>query len=119
MPVRLLVVDDVADIRDAVRDALAGTDIEVVGEAVDGRQGVELTGRLRPDVILLDMRMPVMSGEDAIPLIRDVCPEARIIAFTASGSFHSLIAEVDDRLAKGATAEELAAAIRRVAAQRP
>jgi len=115
---RLLIVDDVAEIRRAVRDALAGTDIEVVGEAVDGLEGVELADRLHPDVVLLDMRMPVMTGEEAIPLIRDASPATRIVAYTAQepGCDWEPVIEVEGRLAKGASVEELTGAIRRAAA---
>jgi DNA-binding NarL/FixJ family response regulator len=121
VPVRLVIVDDAGEIRRAVRDGLAGTDIEVVGEAVDGLEGVEVTGRLHPDVVLLDMRMPVMDGHQAIPLMREVSPQTRIVAFsaTAEGGCDEPIMEVDGRLAKGASLDEIASAIRDAAASRP
>lgn len=117
--VRLLIVDDADDIRSAVRDGLAGSDIEVVGEAADGREGVELSGRLHPDVVLLDMRMPVMGGPEAIPLIRDASPATRIVAFTAQeeGDAAGPVIDVDGRLVKGASLAEIAGAIRAAAAR--
>ncbi len=64
--IRVLVVDDQALIRQAVSDILGGTSgIEVVGEAVDGADGVEASRRLRPDVVLMDIRMPRLDGIEA------------------------------------------------------
>lgn len=64
--INVLVVDDQALIRQAVVDILGGDDaITVVGEAVNGAEAVDLTAKLRPDVVLMDIRMPVLDGIDA------------------------------------------------------
>jgi DNA-binding NarL/FixJ family response regulator len=61
--IRVLVVDDQVMIRDGLATLLsAAEDIEVVGQAGDGREGVEMTGRLAPDVVVMDIRMPVLDG---------------------------------------------------------
>ncbi len=63
MSIRVLVVDDQVMIRDGLATLLsAAEDIEVVGQAGDGREGVEMTGRLAPDVVVMDIRMPVLDG---------------------------------------------------------
>jgi DNA-binding NarL/FixJ family response regulator len=81
--VRLLIVDDVAAIREALIESLVGTGIEVVGEASNGLEGVEQAAALQPDVILLDLRMPVLDGVSAMPLLRHRAPASRIVAYTA------------------------------------
>jgi DNA-binding NarL/FixJ family response regulator len=65
--IRVLIVDDQTLVRQGVRSLLALAEgIEVVGEAGDGRQAIELIPQIRPDVVLMDMRMPVMSGLEAL-----------------------------------------------------
>ena len=81
---RVLVVDDTADLR-AVITLLLDMDgrFEVVGEAGDGIEGVELAGRLQPDVVLLDRSMPRLSGLEALPKILDVAPHAAVVLYTS------------------------------------
>lgn len=78
--IRTLVVDDVDDLRFLVRMALEHSrDFEVVGEAADGVQAVVKAAELRPDLVLLDISMPVEDGLEALPKIREVVPEAKVI----------------------------------------
>ena len=84
-PVRAVVIDDTTDIRDLLRFALSRGGMDVVGEAGDGQAGVEVVREERPDVVLLDLAMPVMDGIEALPLIRDLVPEAQIIVLSAFG----------------------------------
>lgn len=78
--IRVVVAEDHEDLRFLIRDRLHRDGrFVVVGEASTGREAVEATARHRPDLILLDVRMPVMSGLDAIPEIRDASPGTRIV----------------------------------------
>ena len=84
MPYRILVVDDSIFFRRLVRARLdAEPGMVVVGEARDGKEAVTLAERLRPDVIVIDGAMPLMDGVEALPLIRDVLPECRIVFMDA------------------------------------
>ena len=69
-PIRVLVVDDDALVRSGLVMILGGApDVELVGQAVNGRDGVEAARRHRPDVVLMDIRMPVMDGLEATEVI--------------------------------------------------
>src|SRR3954467_15488740 len=81
--IRVLVVDDSVVVRKIVEHALAGlSDVEVVGTATDGRQGVQQVERLDPDIVTLDIEMPVMDGIEALVAIRRSKPRLPVIMFS-------------------------------------
>ena len=80
---RLLVVDDHHLLRAALVDLLVQAGFEVVGEAADGADAVALAKELDPDVVLMDLRMPVLGGLDATRLIKDACPDIQVVLLTA------------------------------------
>src|SRR5260370_23649856 len=80
---RVLLVDDNPPVRSLVRQVFElHPDFKISGEAENGREAVEKAENLKPDLIILDLAMPVMTGLDAAPLLRKVVPDARIILFT-------------------------------------
>ena len=120
-PIRILLVDDQQLVRLGFRMVLeAEPDLTVVGEAGDGAEGVRLAGELRPDVVLMDVRMPVLDGIEATRQIVDADPQARVIVLTTFDldeyAFGGLRAGASGFLLKDARPEELAAAVRAVAA---
>ncbi len=75
---RVVVCDDVADFRMLLVDILQGTKgFSVVGQAENGREAIDVAGEQRPDVVLLDIAMPVMDGIEALPLIRTASPNSK------------------------------------------
>jgi DNA-binding NarL/FixJ family response regulator len=79
-PVRVLVVEDSEGVRRAICELLnAHTDIDVVCECSNGMEAVHLTMKYRPDVVLMDICMPLMNGFDAMRLIKNVLPDTRIL----------------------------------------
>lgn len=79
-PIRVLLADDTASVRMLLRVTLeSSSDFEVVGEAGDGAQAVEMAAALQPDMVLLDLAMPVLGGMEAIPQIRSRAPGARVV----------------------------------------
>jgi DNA-binding NarL/FixJ family response regulator len=83
---RIAVVDDSPDIRALFcAELAAGADFEVCADAADGAGAVEIAGRLRPDVMLLDLSMPGMSGLDALPLILAASPSTAVIVLSGFG----------------------------------
>ena len=81
--IRLLVVDDEARVRQGLRMRLAlEPDIELVGEAGDGEAALRLALVLCPDVVVIDLLMPVMDGLQAIRLLRSSVPDSRVLAFS-------------------------------------
>ncbi len=93
----VLLVDDNPLVRSLVRQVFElHPDFEISGEAENGRDAVEKAENLKPNLIIVDLAMPVMTGLDAAPLLRKVVPDARIILFTVQEG-----REVE-RLARGA-----------------
>jgi CheY-like chemotaxis protein len=95
---RVLIVDDKADIRSVVATRLRiEPAITVVGEASNGADAIARVGDLRPDLMILDLQMPVMSGEEVIPILRSLAPRLRIIVFSAyAGKPHRRVCELPD-----------------------
>jgi DNA-binding NarL/FixJ family response regulator len=82
-PIRVLIADDHAPFRRGLRVLLRGeADVEVVGEAADGREAVTQAERLQPDVVLMDLQMPVLDGLEATRRILTTAPHIRILALT-------------------------------------
>ena len=79
----MLIADDHTLVRDGIRSMLTlVSNVEVIGEATNGREAVEKTKQLAPDVILMDLAMPIMSGLDAIRRIRREFPGTKVLALT-------------------------------------
>jgi DNA-binding NarL/FixJ family response regulator len=115
--IRVLLVDDHAVVREGLRTFLELQDgIEVVGEAADGEQGVAEAGRLRPDVVLMDLVMPRLDGVGAMRALRERLPGARVIVLTSFAEDDKLLPAVQagaaGYLLKNAQPQELARAIR-------
>lgn len=82
-PIRVLLVDDQSNVRRGLRMCLSlEPDIEVVGEAADGRAGVEAARRLRPDVVLMDVEMPELDGVAATAEVRRASPQTAVVILT-------------------------------------
>jgi two-component system response regulator NreC len=81
--IKVLICDDHSLFREGVKTIVSGSDcMEVVGEAADGIEAVALAGKLHPDVVLMDISMPVLRGFDAIRRIKQLRPEARVLMLT-------------------------------------
>ena len=114
--IRILIVDDVSQVRQELCTLLplAG-DFEIVGAAADGREAVRLAETLQPEVILMDLEMPVLDGCEATRQIKTHCPTCRVIALTIHD--HEAVrqiasqAGVDGFVVKGAPLERLVGAI--------
>jgi DNA-binding NarL/FixJ family response regulator len=118
--IRVLLVDDQALLRQGFAMILAHEpDIEVVGEASDGQEAVVLAGRTQPDVVLMDIRMPVIDGIEATRRIVSDNPAVRVLILTTFDldeyAFGALGAGASGFLLKDVRPEELAAGIRTVA----
>lgn len=91
-PIRVLIIDDHSLFRSGIRLVLERQDdFELVGEAGSGLEGVKDAKRLNPDVILLDLHMPDLSGLETIPLLQDEAPDAQIVMLTVSEDAEDLL----------------------------
>jgi len=116
-PIRVLIVDDHGVVRRGLRGFLdLLDDIQVVGEAENGRQAVDLAARLTPDVVLMDLLMPELDGLGAIAAIKATHPEIEIVALTSfieeEKVTTALEAGASGYLLKDADADEVASAVR-------
>ena len=117
--IRVLIADDHFVVRQGLAALLVPRNgMEVVGEATNGRQAVTLAHTLRPDVILMDMIMPEMDGPEAITLIKQENPAARILVLTSFGESKQVLAAVEagalGYLLKDSSPDDLFHAIRSV-----
>ena len=121
MTIRILIVDDHSVVREGLRIFLGrDSELEIVDEAADGAEAIEKARRLRPDVVLMDLLIPVIDGISATSIIRRKSPETRVIALTSvldsalvTGSIR---AGAVGYLLKDAEANELRTVIKAVAA---
>lgn len=117
--IRILIADDHAILREGVRALLAtADDIEVVGEAADGREAIDLAQKLEPDAILMDVAMPGLGGLEATLEIRRLVPRAKILVLSQYGEpeyvRRFLKAGVSGYVLKKAAGADLVSAIRAV-----
>lgn len=83
---RVVLCDDAEDFVRIVGLLLTSEKLDVVGVASNGREAVEVCGRLRPDVLVLDVSMPIMDGLTALPLVLEASPDTRVIMLTGFGT---------------------------------
>lgn len=117
--IRILLADDYAPLREFLREHLGKIPgMEVVGEAENGGIAVELTQKLLPDIVIMDVNMPIMDGIEATRRITTATPDVKVIAFTSSryGSTtkNMLEAGASDLLVKGDDLAKIASAIKAV-----
>jgi DNA-binding NarL/FixJ family response regulator len=118
--IRVLVADDHPIVRSGIVALLeTAADVEVVGEASDGSEAVALALSLRPDLVLMDLRMPVLDGDEATARILAAEPGIRIVVLTTYESDESILTAIEagasGYLLKAAPQEEILAGIRSVA----
>ncbi len=123
-PIRLLIVDDHPVVRAGLKDMLSSQpDFEVIGEATNGAEGVALTSRLRPHVVLTDLAMPQMDGVTAITQIKAQHPEVQILVLTTYDSDSDVLPAIEagaiGYLLKDSPREELYEAIRAATEGKP
>jgi DNA-binding NarL/FixJ family response regulator len=119
MPIRILIVEDQRIVREGLIAVLEDEDeIEIVGEAPNGQEAITAFARLKPDVVLMDLQMPVLDGPEATRQIRELNPDARILVLTTYATdefiFKALRAGAKGYILKDASVSELMAAIRAV-----
>jgi NarL family two-component system response regulator LiaR len=119
MTIRILIVEDQRIVREGLRAVLEDEDeIAIVGEAANGQEAIDLFARLKPDVVLMDLQMPIVDGPEATRRIRELAPDAHILVLTTYATdefiFKALRAGARGYLLKDASVDELMAAIRTV-----
>lgn len=115
MSIRLLIADDHEVVRKGLVSLLDGTDIEVVAEASSGTEAVDMACEHRPDVVLLDIRMPNDDGLTALEKIRDELPETHVVVLSTYDNptyiARAITLGASDYLLKGSTREQLISSI--------
>jgi len=83
--IKVILVDDLSFMRNAIRNIVKDTNIHILGEAENGAEAVNLYKNLKPDVVLMDITMPVMNGLESLKLIKKYDPRARVLMCSALG----------------------------------
>lgn len=121
MPIRILIVDDHAVVRQGLRIFLGlDQELQIVGEAADGSEAISLARQLRPDVILMDLLLPIVDGITATATIRRELPDSEVIAMTSVVEYKAVTGAMQagaiGYLLKDTQAPELCRAIKAAAA---
>ncbi|MEQ1665554.1 MAG: response regulator [Bdellovibrionales bacterium] len=95
MGITLVIVDDAAFIREAVRNLVRGSDVQIVGEAADGDEALQVIADKKPDVVLMDMILPRKNGIDVTKEILSLLPEIKIVACSTEGQENMLMKALD------------------------
>ena len=113
---RVIIIDDHALFRDGLKGLLEQRNIDVAGMAADGNEGIDLAKQIQPDIILLDLRMPNMSGLETLPILRNNLPSTPVVMLTTSNDESDLIkalrAGAQGYLLKDMEPEDLVGALR-------
>lgn len=117
--IKVLIADDHTLFRRGLKRILADyDDLDIIGEAADGEEAIALAERLQPDIVLMDVGMPAMSGPEATRHIRETCPQTQVLMLTVSDTDDDLFASIQagarGYLLKNAQTTELIEGIRRV-----
>ncbi|WP_029231953.1 response regulator [Butyrivibrio sp. VCB2006] len=91
---RVLIVDDSRTSRRVLRDMLERAGYEIIGEAVNGQEGYDQYVKLQPDIVTMDITMPVIDGIESLKLIRKFDPNAKVIMITAAGQKEKMVEAV-------------------------
>jgi DNA-binding NarL/FixJ family response regulator len=120
MSIKLLVVDDHEVVRSGLASLLKGTNIKIVAEAANGEEGVEQALKVRPDIVLMDIRMPEMDGIEALEAIRKEAPDMKVVMLSTYDNptyvARSVALGACDYVLKGSKRQVLITAITRAAA---
>jgi DNA-binding NarL/FixJ family response regulator len=118
-PIRVIVVDDHDLLRKGLRDLLTEHGLRVVGEAGDGEDAVRLVTHAAPDVVVMDLNMPRMSGVEATRRLAEVAPNSRVLVLTVSADDETVAEAIEagatGYLLKDASGEDIAAGVRAAA----
>jgi DNA-binding NarL/FixJ family response regulator len=118
-PIRVIVVDDHDLLRKGLRDLLTEHGLRVVGEAGDGEDAVRLVAHAAPDVVVMDLNMPRMSGVEATRRLAEVAPNTRVLVLTVSADDDTVAQAIEagatGYLLKDASGEDIAAGVRAAA----
>ncbi len=120
MPPTIILADDHPVVRQGIRILLERENFEIVGEAVNGIEAIRLAEKYQPDIVVLDLAMPVMNGITAVPQIRQVSPRSKVVLLTMYTEEHHVLqalrAGVKACVTKTQAVEHLISAIREVCA---
>ncbi|BAD39908.1 response regulator [Symbiobacterium thermophilum] len=113
---KVLIVDDHLMLRKGVLSVLSNTDLEVIGEASNGQEALELVPKLKPDLVLMDINMPVLDGVEATRKLKQMYPDLKVVILTVSeidkDLFEAIKAGADGYLLKNLGPEELVSSLR-------
>jgi DNA-binding NarL/FixJ family response regulator len=120
MPIRLMICDDHEVIRTGLRSLLAGTEIEIVAEAANGKDAVKFAAKDKPDIILLDIRMPDGDGLATLEKLRQKAPESKVIMLSTYDNptyiARAVALGASDYVLKGSSRDDIIATIKACAA---